>query len=343
MCLKCETDDELADCAYEPDEHHPSQWSGNREDYPDDLPEPQSWSDTQGKPRDSNSRRYNPYQGSVTPTAGRCNGVLSNWEDRYGEPRYCMRLPSKEFGGGSDDSEFCHVHKHYEVNDALMERAREIFQHGLFSKTITHTFEKLSPWQQLSVLGWYDSYVAESDYDFDPTFEQFTIGFADFDGELPLEIAAMLDEDEQLHVDVPIPQAHENRAFALYRAAIMDIKAGLAERVILDTGDDTTVMERETVVSVTDDGAEITDMDEHHLNVPVSRLDSDRNDLLTFGGVAIDSDADVDVTVNDPSDLVLDLEDSETVDEGANPVEKAMIDDEPPIDGDGAATDDDGA
>lgn len=329
MCLNCETDEELADCAFDADEHHPSDWpdDATREDYPDDLPEPQGWDDERGKPYDSNWSQYQPYQGSKTATEGRCNGLLTNWEDRYGERRYCMRLPEKKFGKDSGDSEFCYVHKRYETNDALMERASEVFTHGLYSKTIRHTYEHLSPWQKLTVLGWYDSYIQESDFDFDPTFESFSIDFSEFDDDLPLEIETMLDGEEQLSIDVPIPQEHENRGFALYRAALLDMKAGLAERVTLNTDDGTAVMEREKVVTVTDDGREITEEDEHHLNIPISRLDDSRDDLLAFGGVKTDDDAsEVNVNVNDPSDLIVDMDETAAVSDDTNPVEDAMLD-----------------
>lgn len=302
MCLNCETDEELADCAFDADEHHPDDWSGEFE-------------------LDNNDREYNPYQGSVTPTEGRCNAPLDNWDERYGETRYCMRLPMSTFV--SDGSDFCKVHK---GREGLMERAADAFTHGLFSKTIRHTFEKLQPWQQLTALGWYDAYLQESQFDFDPEFETHDIDFTEHDGELPIEIDASLDEDGCLSVDVPVPTQHHNRCYALYRAAIMDVKSGLAERTILE-GDDG-IMERETVVSVTDDGREITDLEEHHLNVPLSRLDNDRSELLAFGGVTIKADEDdVSVNVESPGELVLDLDEGDTVDEDeATPVEAQMID-----------------
>lgn len=317
MCRNCGDDEELADCAYDAEEFHPKQWSGRRDDYPDELPEPTAWHDDSGKPYDNNYRRYNPYQGSQSPTDGRCNAVLDNWEKRYGEPRYCMRLPRKAFDC-DDPSDFCHVHRGHEQ---LMERAKELFTHGLFSKSIKHVFEYLTPWQQLSVLGWYDSYVEESHYDFDETYEEHSIDFSEYDDDLPLEIESMLD-DGTLSIFVPIPQSHENRAYALYRAAVMDMKSGLAERAILSMQDGERAMERETVVSVTDDGQKITDLEEHHLNLPLSRLDKDRKELLAFGGVSVDGDgADVNVNVGDPDSLVMDLDESET---SNNPVEDDM-------------------
>ena len=328
MCRRCiEEHGELQDdCPFEPYEHHPDQWSGEREDYPDELPEPKSWDDKRGKPYDSNWRRYNPYQGSVTPTEGRCNAVLSNWEDRYGEPRYCTRLPERKFGGDSGDSDRCKVHKfHDHQEDPSLARASELLKHGLYSKTIRTTFEALNPWQKVVVLGWYDSYIEESEFDFDERLETFEVDFSEYDEELPLEIATVL-EDEQLTVDVPIPQQHENRAHALYRAAIADMKTTLADRELF-AGEDEAAMEREVVISVTEEGREVTDLDEHHLNLPISRVDKDRKELLAFGGVNIDGD-DISLGGGDAPDLVLDLDNPEAHEEqgNVNPVEEQMMD-----------------
>jgi len=274
------------DCPYDPDEHHPDEWTGEYE-------------------ADSNGREYNPYSGSKTPSDGRCNALLTNWEERYGDPRYCTQLPMETFV--EDGSEFCSTHR---GRDGLMERASELLTHGLYAKTIHHVFEKLSPWQQLTVLGWYDDYVQESTYAFDESLETQYIDFSDFGGEMPLEVETHLDENSQLPVDVPVPTDHAARCFALFRAAVMDIKAGLADRALLETEDGTTAMEREQVVSVTDEGYEITDEAEHHLNLPLSRIDKDKDELLAFGGVPIDSDSNVEMNVGEAEELVFDLDDS---------------------------------
>lgn len=335
MCLNCETDDERAECAFDADEHHPDQWpdDATREDYPDDLPEPKGWNDEKGKPYDDNWRLYSPYQGSKTPTEGRCNALLSNWESRYGEPRYCMRLPREKFV--DDGGQFCTVHRQQED---LMERASDAFTHGVYSKTIRHVFDKLSSWQKLVVLGFYDSYVKESMYDFDPKFESFEIDFSEYDDELPLELVNQLDEKEHLQVGVPIPKDKEQRCYALYRAAIYDMKVTLADRETLpDANDDdenAAAMEKEFILKVIeDDDGNVEDVikafDEHHLNKAISRVDNDREDLLVFGGVPLEDGGDVDINVNGADELVFDLDEddepeSPMLDDDRNPVEEAM-------------------
>ena len=317
---------------YDDNEHHPDEWPDDAtpEDYPNDLPEPKGWHDEKGKPYDNNWRLYNPYQGSKTPADGRCNALLSNYRERYGEPRYCMCLPEKTFVDGGSD--FCRVHKQQED---LMERASEAFTHGIYSKTIRHVFDNLSAWQKLVVLAFYDSYTQESVYDFDPKFEEFEIDFAEYDGSIPIELASQLDEREMLQVGVPIPQEHEQRAYALYRASIYDMKVTLADRATLpDTSDDddeTTAMEKEFILDVIEDedgGVEdiIKAFDEHHLNQAISRVDNDREDLLVFGGVPIEDGSDVEVNVTTPDELVLDLDedDSPMIEDDPNPVEEAM-------------------
>jgi len=305
------------DCAYDADEHHPDEWEGERY-------------------TDSNGRDFNPYQGSVTPTDGRCNAPLSNWQERYGEPRYCMQLPEETFI--DDGSQFCKMHK---SREDLMERASELFTHGVYAKTIKHVFERLEPWQKLTALGWYDSYVRESTFDFEAELQEVQIDFADFDGELPLELVVRLDGDEQLSIAMPVPTEHEPRCFALFRAALMDLKTGLAERAVFDTDDGTAVMEKsETLDVIEDEDGNVVDTidieDEHHLNVPISRIDGDKNDLLAFGGVPVDSGADVEVNTGTPDELVFDLgedEGSSTL-EGDSPVDAIQ---EPAL----AATEDD--
>lgn len=335
MCQQCSD----GDCAYDDTERHPDAWpdGADCDEYPDDLPEPQSWHDGDGKPCDSNGTRYNPYQGSVSQTDGRCNALLTRWKERYGEARYCMAMPESTFLG-DEGSDYCRSHKHNETNEALMERAREAFTHGLFSKSIRHVFDKLQSWQQLSVLGRYDAYVSESHYEYAPTVQSHTIDFSDYDGELPLELAVELDDDECMDVGVPIPTEHQNRAYALYRAALSDVKSGLAERSILDT-DSSGAMERETVVDINPEtGEKYTEMEEHHLNLSLSRLDKDRKELLQFGGIPLDTDDGADVSVESPEQLIVDLDDVDSggVESEPTPLVKQM-DDADGVDGAGDA------
>jgi hypothetical protein len=56
---------------------------------------------------------YNPAAGAqdqnAARAAGRCSAQLHRSEERYGEPRYCTRLPEAVFVRGGSDR--CYVHK----------------------------------------------------------------------------------------------------------------------------------------------------------------------------------------------------------------------------------------
>jgi len=206
----------------------------------------------------------------------------------------------------ADGSSFCKRHK---SRDALMERAKDLLTHGIYAQSIQHVFDKLPAWQQLQGVGFYDAYLVESQFDFDARMEAYEI---DTDG-----LSEVFDTDalggmgvdtdgDVLPVEIPVPTEHETRAWALFRAAVMDVKAQSAERELLSG--DTTAMEREQVVDVTEHGKPIFDEDEHHLNLPLSRIDKDKDELLAYGGVPVDSNADVDVSVGGPEELIVDLE-----------------------------------
>ena len=305
---------------FDEDEHHPDEWPADatRDDYPDELPEPKGWHDEKGKPYDNNWRLYNPYQGSKTPAEGRCSAALSNWEERYGSVRYCMQLPLEKIGGDTPDIGFCHIHKQ---RQAMVDQAKELFTHGLYTKSIRHTLDKLPAWRKVVLLAHYDSYLSESHYDFDEAYQDHSIQFDGVD-ELPIEVTELVSEEGVLNLPIPVPNEHETRAFALFRAAIMDAKAALAESELLGSA-----MERETTVTVTENGEEITDMEEHHLNLPLSRLDKDRKELLAYGGVPLEDDNDgVEMNVKSPDSLIMDIgeNNSPQVESDEIPIESAV-------------------
>lgn len=310
MCELCDPSD-VADCAYEPEEKHPDQWSG-------------------GQPTDSNGRRYNPHQGSVSPTEGRCNALLSAWRDRYGEPRYCMALPESTFV--DDGSEFCRNHK---SRDALMKRAQELFTHGLYSRSIEHVLAKLPAWQKVQVLAYYESYLSESVYDFDG--EEVPIEI-DVGEEVPPFLAPEV-TDGTLTIAYERPSEHTVRAVSLFRAALYDIMAMDADRargpsandddgVALETVDEIDLSE--VIDDIPDDADAVVEQEEeHHLNLPVSRLDKDKSEFLEFGGVPVESDADVEVNVTNTDELIADLDEAPELDTGGeSPPSQSQLADE---------------
>lgn len=291
---------------FEPDEPHPDEWpdDATTADLPDEYPEPHAWHDEDGKPYDSNWRRYNPFQGSVTPHPDRCSVMLTNSMERYGEPRYCMRLPMSEFDVPDEKkSQFCSVHRNHET---MIKTAREAFDMGIHSQTIRHTIDKLPPWMKVAVAAWYDTYLGMSVKDFAPTYEDYTVDFSDVDdrAELPTPLLGELTDENQLHIGVPVPTNEEMSAFALFRAAVMDAKTTMADRELLAHG-----LVIDSVVDIDPEtGETMTEPAEHDLNLTVSRLDKDKKELLEFGGVPIDGgDQGPDVAVESPEELIVDL------------------------------------
>lgn len=73
--------------------------------HPDDIPTSQYEYDDDGA--------YNPAAGvtdrDAALEAGRCGTKLTNAEQRYGEPRYCTRLPIATFTKGGD--QVCYEHR----------------------------------------------------------------------------------------------------------------------------------------------------------------------------------------------------------------------------------------
>lgn len=72
---------------------------------PDDVP-PSDY-------EDDDAGTYNPAAGAQSQEAalraGRCGARLKRSQERYGEPRFCTRLPEAVFVGGG--SERCYEHK----------------------------------------------------------------------------------------------------------------------------------------------------------------------------------------------------------------------------------------
>lgn len=282
MCIeKCaEGDDEVPQCPFNNDEHHPSFYDDNHD----------------SRPRDSNDREYNPWAGSQTPTEGKCNALLTNYEERYDEKRYCMGFPTAHFNV-KDPSQFC---KHHKYRESFMKHAKEMFKHGLSSQSIMHIFDKLDAMKKLLALGTFDSLVSDSSYDFAPERHEHYIDFSEYEKPIPLEIEAELDEDGRLGIEIPVPTDNIHRCLALYHAAIDEIKKiNVNETLIAEGLDHTTEIP-------TEHGTQ-EDYDEHPLNLPYSRLVKDHKDHLVYGGIDVEGKTEDSVSVSASEDLILNV------------------------------------
>jgi hypothetical protein len=284
MCIECDDPDVTTadDCPYDADEHHPNYFYdvlGN---------------DKSDQKYDSNYRQYNPYSGSLTPSEDRCNALLTNYDERYGEKRYCMQKP--HMADGRPDNPFCRFHRERKFT---MARAKDMLKHGLYSQTIAHVYENITPFKRVLALGLYDSLVDDSTFDFEMELRSHTIDFSDSDRDLPIEMEAEL-EDGVLPVDVPTPTVKVHRAIALWHAAVDEIKKLNINEILFEDG-----MIQETTIEI--DGQEKTISDEHSLHLSYSRLSGDTADHLEYGGVTVDEEDDVSVNI-ESQDLVLEAD-----------------------------------
>jgi len=272
------------DCVYEPDEHHPAEVDERRED---------------------EYGEYNPASGSVTPSEGRCNATLRHWRTRYGERRYCAALPASWFG---EDSEFCSTH---EDRETMAERAKDLLgSTTIHSKSIFYEFDHLRPLKKVLGLALYDSLVEQSRYDFEPNVQTVTISFDEENREQPIppDVAMEVDANMDLSVGIPVPTEHVYRCFCLAQAAFDEVKRVKINERIAEDG----LLGESVAATGTDESGQIVDSItediEHPLNLAYSRLTKDRQEDLKLGGIAVDGEPDVAVSVEGAEDLIMDVD-----------------------------------
>ena len=237
-----------------------------------------------------------------------CKAVLKFTHQRYGEVRYCTGMAASNFGQESDRC------KHHKGRDNLMELHRDSYETGAFVHSYVVMFDKMEPHKRIVCINMFRDFLEQSIYDFEVE-----------------EVLEMIDtssvdwtEQDEVTMQFPVPTINTNRAKYLWVATLEWIKAeNIEEQLFADAMDDGTgVGEREVVVTVTEDGYEITDMDEHHLNLPLSRVIKDHKNLLEMGGVDITTSDGDSVTVTE-REWVVDLDKPKPeADPGTDPFEK---------------------
>lgn len=250
---------------------------------------------------------YNPHSGSQSSTEGRCNAVLKHTEERYGEKRFCAALPQSCFGGEAKDSDYC---KNHVSREKIVKQQYDSFKTGAFVQSYIHLFDKLGAAKQIVALELFESLLTESQYEFEPTLVEYDIDSSE--AEFVLE--------DTVTVDIPVPQTKKVRGQSLWYAALSFIKVqNINEQLFADALDNGTgVSERETVVAITEDGRQITEMEEHHLNLPLSRIEKDYKEHLKLGGVDMSSDDDNDVISVDNREWTLSVMPDEEGDDTAD-------------------------
>jgi hypothetical protein len=235
---------------------------------------------------------YNTDAGSTYPVEADkvgyepCNAVLKYTWDRYGERRYCTGMASSNFQ--EDGSQFC---KHHRSREELMKQHEKQLTTGAHASSHEHTFQYMPLHKQLIANDLFKSLLSESTYDFDTNNVSFEVAADDSD--------IVADEVDTVVIDHPVPQEYQQRGKALWFAALdfvtMESIREEQFRVAAEEdheGRSLAIGETTQVVSVTDDGQEITDTAEHHLNLPLSRIQKDYKEHMKFGGVEYDADDD---------------------------------------------------
>jgi hypothetical protein len=251
---------------------------------------------------------YNPFAGNKQPHVRNgqelCNAPLNGWKHRYPNVRFCGRYVD------ADAWDYCWVHRERQK----MKSAQEHAQTGLFAQSIDSFYENVDPFKQLIGWGAFEALMDESSYEFGVEYESRTFDFADAniqpDG---------VDEDGQLEVRCGYPTQHTDPALSLYVAAMMGVQMiAVQPRIMAENREDGQGMMEERSVEAAQLTAPPSEHDpspqefktletwsEHHLNLPLSRLVTDRPKLLERGGVNTDA---ADETDDDVQNVVLDIE-----------------------------------
>lgn len=231
-------------------------------------------------------------RGSEHPQEGRCGWPVKHTMDRYGETRYCGRLPENKFVDGG--SHYCKMHKSAE---ALMERSRELFEHGYFATNYINFVKKLSAEKFIFAVEIFRGLVEQSEHEFDVAKEVRVLDTSDSE----------LIGDEEVAVELWIPTAeqYQFQANELWTASLKEVMTQNMQEAIFSDG-----MEKNSVSDSASMDGKITDVkyepEEHHLHLPVSRLAKDIKAHLENGGVSVDGDESGVVTLQ-KNDYVLDV------------------------------------
>lgn len=281
------------------------------------------------EPLDDSDLKYEP-----------CNAILKFTEERYGERRFCKAMSGDNF---NQDYSTCRRHKGQEK---LLETRGDKMTTGAHAASHRNRFKFMDPHEQVITNDLYESLVDQSAFDFDLQYVELQIDVSDdsFGG-----------DTELMTLEHPVPRDNEVRCKALWHAAIdFAIIDMMRDKQFKDAFEDSTsVGERESVVAVTDEGETIYDEEEHHLNLPISRLQRNYKEYLSFGGVTHDvpesmendtvsTEWHVDITPQDsaPSDLTDAAEETTASKMISDDVAESPLDDiEQPQDGSQSADD----
>lgn len=208
-----------------------------------------------------------------------CGAVVKFTFERYGEKRYCEGMAAKNFGNSERPyPEFC---KHHQVRGALMEHVEDSFKTGAFAKSYETIFQFLPPHKQVIAVEVFEDLMDESKYNYEPDIIPRTIDTEEWP-EAP----------DEIEVAFPVPTKHRARGQALWFASLDFVRMQNIheEQFRVAFEDDVAVGEKE-FEKETESGYVIEIKDEHHLNLPLSRIQKDYESHLKFGGVDTDDES----------------------------------------------------
>jgi hypothetical protein len=278
---------------------------------PDDVYLFKSDGDIWGKD-DRGEFRIKPMGGSEEPRDDRCGWTMTSTMERYGQMRYCTAMPESTFLGDKG-SDYC---RHHKQADALMEQAEELYKHGYFSTNFVNFAEKLEADKFLFAVEMFGGLLEMSNHDFEVTEEERTIDSTE---------SNMIAEDA-VDVALPIPtndmlmmQANE-----LWTAALKEVMTQNMNEAIFQEG-----MEKQSVAASEGMEGQITDTitepEEHHLHLPLSRVAKDIKNHLENGGIVMDDD-DGGVVTFQKNDYTLDVSPSESDTDDAESLSETATD-----------------
>lgn len=249
-----------------------------------------------GKTKSDEHGEYDPDAGSPHPVDAEdvgydpCNAVLKYTFERYGERRYCTGMAVSNFTKHGVDTAYEHPQfcKHHQARAELMKQHEDNFKTGAHAKSHEHVFQHMPPHKQIMANDLYRSLLEESKYDFETETVELEIDVSGKD---------FAPDADAIILEHEVPTEHEIRAKALWHASLdfitmESIKQEQFRVAAEETfeGRELAVGESIKVVTVTEDGREITDTDEHHLNLPLSRITKHYKEHIKFGGVQYDGE-----------------------------------------------------
>lgn len=224
-----------------------------------------------------------------------CGATLKFSYERYGEKRYCEGLAVSNFHKNgkdmSDDYEYPGLCRRHQGQGNIMDLNEDNVKHMAFVESYENLFDYLTAHEKFVAVETFKSLLEDSKYDFETESEPLAVQTDDSD----------VFDPETVELSFPVPSAHVARAKALWFATLEYIRIEnifeeqfrVATEETGPEGEDLTVGEKSTVVTVTEEGRVIEEKDEHHLNLPLSRIQKDYERHLDFGGVEHSGEEDV--------------------------------------------------